>query len=182
MTSLKHNYTAFQDRIRLGSISIPASSFPFYSFLMGYLVGKHGVELEPLFEVIDLLEELITERLISTIMKKQIVVLMEDFPREIKSMGKVLGELKYGKNVDLIRWIEEHYQNGNKHSPDKRNAEERKENPEESGMKQEEEPVPLGAVPVDGTLELEHSSHTEELEEQQRREQEDIEMARKMQE
>jgi hypothetical protein len=116
MASLKSNYNSYQERIQLGSISIPNASLPFSTFLIGYFSGKHGVTLDLMFEVVDLLEELLSERMISQIIKKQVLSLMEDFPRDIRNIAAVLADFKNGKNVDLIRWIEGYYQNGGEES------------------------------------------------------------------
>lgn len=151
MASLKANFASFQDRIRMGSISIPADSLPFHSFLMGYFVGKHGVELDLMFEAVDHLEELVSERLISQNIKKQILFLMEEFPSDIKKISKVLSDYKYGANIDLIRWIESYYEQEREIKIGGRKR-------EDTSMVIEEEerkppaPVALNSVAVDGTL------------------------------
>lgn len=67
--------------------------------------------------------------------------MLEDFPKDIRNMIEVLSDYKNGKNLDLIRWIEDFY-----------NKSQRKEDRPEIVVSSPA--VPLNGVQVEGTMEL----------------------------
>jgi hypothetical protein len=47
--SLSKELTYYEERIRLGSLSIKAADLPFNTFLIGYFVGKNNTNIDQMF-------------------------------------------------------------------------------------------------------------------------------------
>ena len=74
--TLKQNLNYFQERIKLGSMSIPTTELPFETFLIGYFIGKSRSNVDQLFDLMDLMAELAASKLLSLLHKRQIIFIL----------------------------------------------------------------------------------------------------------
>lgn len=109
MSDLVAHYAALRDRIRIGSISIAREEYPFTAFCLGYLSAATALPIELLFEFMEALDELAKSRVLSQPNLKQMLKLVQDFPGEAEKVLKFLKGLRDGKPLDLIGFIEGHY-------------------------------------------------------------------------
>ena len=76
MSILIGKYKYYRDRIRLGSMSIKPEDLPFTTFIIGYFLTKTDGNIDHLFNFLDILEELKSDRLLSELLKMQILKLL----------------------------------------------------------------------------------------------------------
>jgi hypothetical protein len=116
---------------------------------MGYLTGKTGLPYQAISEVVEALHEGLRARHISKMMFKQMLRIVEEFPGELNEVRGVLEQLKEGKRVDMIEWIESHYHELNQDGRLKANG----RSPARRSHSHSREPSPQ-PLERDGTLEL----------------------------
>lgn len=109
MSYLLEQFEFFRDRIRIGSMSIQPSDYPFASFLIGYLISKHNLPIEYLFEFLELLYLHLRNGQITEEEFKALVRAIEDFPREIRRATGVLLEIKNGKKPKVNKFVDSFY-------------------------------------------------------------------------
>jgi hypothetical protein len=169
MSDLVTHYPHLRDRIRLGSISIPHDEYPFAAFCLGYLAASTSLPIELLFEFMEAINDLVKTRILSQPNVKQMLKLLLDFPAEADKILKVLKSLQNGAALDLINFIESYYHD------------------RPSAVDREEAGPPPSELNNDGTMELEDVFEENvdveggEDEKRRKREEEDVEFARRIQ-
>jgi len=104
----------FEERIRLGSMSIKPADFPFNTFLIGYFVGKNNSNIDQMFEIVDLMAELNADRMLPSLLKIQLLNLIDDFPEHAREIVRGLSDYKNGRTSDLFGWISGFYETNKK--------------------------------------------------------------------
>ena len=109
MSDLVAHYAALRDRICIGSISITREEYPFTAFCLGYLSSATALPIELLFEFMEVLDELAKSKVLSQPNLKQMLKLIQEFPGEAEKAIKFMKGLRDGQPLDLIGFIEGHY-------------------------------------------------------------------------